>query len=173
MISSAELTRLWREHAAALLLLARSRCGVAIAQAEDCVQEAFIRLAAQAIVPQDCVAWLARVVRNAAIDAARSQRRRMRHEMTSRESRTELFEVADIAADRAQSEQVQLVLETLDEETRDVVIAHLWNNMTFRQIAEAFGLSTATAHRKYESGINSLRTSLRQSSVTLAEKDST
>lgn len=173
MISSAELTRLWRKHAAALLLLARGRCGAAIGQAEDCVQEAFIRLAAQVTIPEDSIAWLARVVRNAAIDAARTQRRRTQHEMAAVESRPTLFEAADIAADHTQSEEVQLALQTLDEETREVVIAHLWNNLTFRQIAEAFGMSPATAHRRYDTGINCLRASLRQSSVTLGEKDST
>lgn len=85
----------------------------------------------------------------------------------------ELFEAADIAADRLQSDEVQRALQTLDDETREVVIAHLWNNMTFRQIAEAFAMSPATTHRRYEAGIDSLRTSLRQSSVILGEKDST
>lgn len=159
MLSSAELSRLWRAHAAALLLLARSRCGTAAASAaEDCVQEAFIRLAAQEPAPDEPAAWLLKVVRNAALDAVRDQNRRSAREATAVSFRSAWLEPADpTSLDNPSADEIQNALKNLDDVTRDIVVAHLWNNMTFRQIAEAFELSHATAHRKYEAGISELR----------------
>lgn len=131
------------------------------------MQEAFIRLASQATTPNDCIAWLARVVRNAAIDAARSQRRRNQYENAATCTQTLLFEPAQVLSDRPQTEELQLALQALDEETRDIVVAHVWNDMTFRQIADAFAMSAATVHRRYEAGIDTLRESLRQSNAAL------
>src|SRR4029077_957422 len=76
MMGPEVLGRLIDEHAAALVLYARQWC----AAPEDVVQEAFLKLAAQRRPPQSPVAWLYRVVRNAALSAARRERRRHRHE---------------------------------------------------------------------------------------------
>src|SRR5438876_532378 len=70
------LGRLVDRHAAALVLYARQWC----AAAEDVVQEAFIKLSAQSPAPPNPVPWLYRVVRNAALSAARAERRRRHHE---------------------------------------------------------------------------------------------
>ena len=162
VLSSTELTLLWRKHGPALLLIARSRCGSAeFESADDCVQEAFIRLATQHPVPDDPAAWLVRVVRNAAIDVVRSQLRRKDRETRAVRERLPWLEPVDVSAmDQPSSEQIQSILLTLEDATREIVVAHLWNNMSFRQIAEAFELSHATTHRKYEAGIAELRTRL-------------
>src|SRR6185436_5988650 len=70
------LGRLVSEQAAALALYARQWC----AAPEDIVQEAFVKLAGQKPVPANPVGWVYRVVRNGAVSAARSERRRARHE---------------------------------------------------------------------------------------------
>src|SRR3954470_21740637 len=71
------LGRLFDRHAAALVLYARQWC----AAAEDVVQEALLKLAGKKPPDQeDWTPWLYRVVRNAAIDAARAESRRQRHE---------------------------------------------------------------------------------------------
>src|SRR5438477_7563292 len=70
------LGRLVDEHAAALTLYARQWC----ATPEDIVQEALLKLVTQRSTPAQPVPWLYKVVRNAAISAARSARRRQRHE---------------------------------------------------------------------------------------------
>lgn len=159
MLSSAELSRLWDTHAAALLLMARGRCGrVAGTEAEDCVQEAFIRLATQNPVPNDPAAWLMRVVCNAAIDALRMQRRRIDRETQASNERPVWLQPADaMALDTPSSDEIQRALLLLDDVTRDIVVAHLWNDMTFRQIAEVLEISSATAQRKYVAGIAALR----------------
>ncbi len=63
-------------YAAALELYARQWCGAP----EDVVQEAFLKLVAQRPRPDQPGAWLFRVVRNGAINAAVAARRRRHHE---------------------------------------------------------------------------------------------
>jgi RNA polymerase sigma factor (sigma-70 family) len=154
VISADELARLWREHAAALALLCRGY-GV---PPEDFIQEAFIRLAAQNPIPDEPLAWLVRVVRNQAISAVRHEGRRKQREQiwhaeqadwfTSNPNELERFE---LAAD------IQHALQQLDEPVREVVIAHIWGNLTFRQIAAAFGMSKSTAARLFQQGLDQLK----------------
>ena len=56
------LTRLIDEYGPALVLYARQWCNAP----EDVVQEALLRLVEQPALPKDVLAWLYRVVRNAA-----------------------------------------------------------------------------------------------------------
>ena len=60
----------------ALLLYARQWCRCP----EDAVQEAFVKLARQRRMPEQPGAWLFAAVRNAAISAARAERRRKARE---------------------------------------------------------------------------------------------
>src|SRR5262249_29970 len=83
----AELGRLIDEQSAERTLYARQWC----AAPEDVVQEAFLKLVAQKTPPQKPVAWLYRVVRNGAISAARSERRRRQHEAAAAERTSTWF----------------------------------------------------------------------------------
>lgn len=153
MITPAELGRLWREHAAALELLARTRCG----SPEDCVQEAFIRLARQRQVPDDPLAWLARVVRNEAISQARANQRRLQREQRAASEQAAWLEPVQAQEAALSSDEVQAALRELDEAVRDVLVAHIWGGLTFRQIAEAFEMPRSTVHRRYLSALEQLR----------------
>ena len=73
------LGRLVDRYAAALELYARQWCHAP----EDVVQEAFLKLVAQRPLPDQPVAWLFRVVRNGALNAALAARRRRHHEAES------------------------------------------------------------------------------------------
>src|SRR5947209_11916500 len=88
------LGRLVDEHAAALVLYARQWCSVA----EDVVQDAFLKLVAQRPPPASVVPWLYRVVRNAAVSAARADRRRRRHEAAAAERTPAWFAAAEATA---------------------------------------------------------------------------
>jgi RNA polymerase sigma-70 factor (ECF subfamily) len=75
-MSPADLARLIDGHSAPLVLYARQWCDAP----EDVVQEAFVKLVRQRRPPEDVVAWLYRVVRHGALNAAKSARRRQRRE---------------------------------------------------------------------------------------------
>jgi RNA polymerase sigma factor (sigma-70 family) len=149
------LGRLVDSHAAALLLYARQWC----AWPDDVVQEAFIRLAAQQVQPDNALAWLYRVVRNLAISAARSARRRRRHELVAATRRPSWFVPLENAA--LDAETVTIALERLPLDQRETVVAHLWGGLTFEQVGELTGVSASTAHRRYLAALAELRERLR------------
>ena len=142
-----QLAELIDGHAATLVLFARTWC----ATPEDVVQEAFGKLACQSPWPDDPIAWLYRVVRNRSIDASRSDRQRRRREASVARS------VRWFAEDGLDAEHAVAALEHLPVEQREVIVARLWSGMTLEQIAAVAGCSTATAYRRFESGIAALR----------------
>lgn len=146
-----ELGRLLDEHATPLVLFARQWC----ATPEDVVQEAFIKLASQRRPPQKPEAWLYRVVRNTAVSVSRSSRRRKKRESKVARKNALWFQPKkDGYLDAAEATNA---LETLPVEEREIIVAHLWGGLSFDQIAEVAGCSSSTAHRRYISGLQSLR----------------
>jgi RNA polymerase sigma-70 factor (ECF subfamily) len=141
------LGRLYDAHAAALRLYACQWCDGA--DADDVVQEAFVILARQSTLPDQVAAWLHRVVRNAAISAGRSQRRRLKREARA-SSREAWFTLVD---DQLDAQSATHLLAELDLECREVIVARLWGGLTFDQIARLQGCSLTTAHRRYQDGL--------------------
>lgn len=153
-IDPSELASLWRSHAPSLTMLARARCR----HPDDCVQIAFIRLASLADTPRDPIAWLTTVVRNEAISQLRSELRRSRRESVAVQHRTQYF-ASQNAANSTPIDLMALAsaLDALAVDDREIVIAHLWTGLTFRQIADAFALSLSMVHRRYHAAIEELR----------------
>lgn len=141
-------------YAAALTLYARQWCDTA----EDVVQEAFLLLIQQRSLPANPVAWLYRVVRNAAISASRSDQRRQRRESARASTVTAWFvpnEDADLDAAAATA-----ALQELPADQREAIVAHLWGNLSFAEIGDLMQTSASTAHRLYVAGLTNLRTFL-------------
>jgi len=145
-----QLGQLIDTQAAALALYARQWCGVP----DDVVQDAFLKLAMQQPAPDEPVAWLYRVVRNAAISAGRSARRRRRHEAAAA-VRIPTWFVSD--ENRLDAETATAALLELSDDQRECIVAHLWGGLTFAQIAEVIGSSSSSAHRFYLAGLARLR----------------
>jgi RNA polymerase sigma-70 factor (ECF subfamily) len=138
-------------HLPALTLLARRWCGAP----EDVVQEAFFELARQREWPKDPAAWLYRVVRNGAISAGQAETRRRRHETAAAAiARGWFADSPDVTID---AQAAAAALANLDRERRDVIVAHVWGGLSFSQIAEVLDSSTSAVHRKYQSGLATLR----------------
>src|SRR5262249_3256516 len=144
MMGPDQLGRLVDDHVAALVLYARQWCSAP----EDVVQEAFIKLAAHN--PKKPVPWLYKVVRNAALSAARSARRRERQEHEGASRASVWFVPAE--GKRLNEESATAALQSLPEEQREIIIAHLWGGLTFEQIGEVTGISSSSAHRGYLAG---------------------
>ncbi len=145
------LGHLLDRHFPTLVLYARQWC----AAPEDVVQEAFLKLVTQKRPPRNVVAWLYRVVRNAAISAARKASCRHRHEsQAARNSEAWFLAGPNHILD---AEEATQALQSLPVESREVIVAHLWGELTFEQIAEVVGCSSSTAHRRYLQGIDILR----------------
>jgi RNA polymerase sigma-70 factor (ECF subfamily) len=151
MMGPEVLGRLVDEHAAALTLYARQWCALP----EDVVQEAFLKLVAQVRPPDNPVGWLYRVVRNAAISAARSARRRQHHESRAATQTPAWFTPSETSS--LDAEAATNALQALPIEQREVIVAHLWGGLTFAQIGDLAGTSASTVHRWYLAGLSVLR----------------
>ena len=152
-MTARQLADLIDAHAAPLVLFARQWC----AAPEDVVQESFCKLAGQTAVPGDPAAWLYRVVRNAAIDAGKAERRRQRREAAVARPVPWFDQVAVEGLDAAAA---VAALESLPAEQREVIVSRLWSGMTLDEIAKVVGCSVSSAHRRFEAGVAALRRKL-------------
>jgi RNA polymerase sigma-70 factor (ECF subfamily) len=163
LIGSDVLGRLFDTHAGALRLYACQWCDGSVA--EDVVQEAFVSLARQGSLPDQVAAWLHRVVRNAAISAGRSQRRRNKREslVSSGEA---CFSTVD---DRIDAQIAAQYLDELDPDCREVIIARVWGGLTFDEVARLQRCSLTTAYRRYQDGLMRLHQRLERPCSTPTE----
>jgi RNA polymerase sigma-70 factor (ECF subfamily) len=105
-------------------------------------------------LPENVKAWLFHVVRNRAINAARSEARRRHHERYAAMAPNEF---ASDSMDAIEAAEVAEMLAQLPTEQREVIVARIWGQLSFEQIAELIEASVSTAHRRYSAGIESLR----------------
>lgn len=143
-----QLATLIDNHTAALVLYARQWC----ASPDDVVQDAFLKFVQVRQHPDDPVAWLFRVVRNAALDAAKRERRRK-----VRENAVAPRWFAEIALDGLDAAAAVAALTQLPDEQREIIIARLWGGLTLEQCAQVAGCSVSSVHRRYEAGIAQMR----------------
>ncbi len=141
-------------HAAALELLA-ARWTVA---PEDCVQESFVELACQPSEPVNVAAWLYRLVRNRALNAARGDRRRR-----AREQAVARLRPTATNASLTNAIDAATLVDALEQISRDanaIVILRIWSGLSFEDIAAVLECSVSTAHRRYRRALEQLRTVL-------------
>lgn len=153
MIDPRELAEIWDAHAERLLIVARAFGG----PAEDAVQEAFVALARQPRLPDDPMAWLVRVARNELLQWQRGQRRRRARESMAGESAS-WFDGQLGSVDRLlDGREVTKALLTIASPQREVIVMHLWGDMSFESIAAVIGTSRASAHRAFTRGLETLK----------------
>jgi RNA polymerase sigma-70 factor (ECF subfamily) len=150
----------WREllarHGAGLVLFARQWLQTH-ADAEDAVQDAFVRLLKARNRPNDALAYLYASVRSAAIDSARTRSRRKRVD-EKRSVPESVFELAPELTELSSS--VETALAQLPDEQREVVVMKIWGGLTFAQIAGALDVSANTVASRYRYAIERLETVL-------------
>ena len=145
------------EAAPGLVLFARQFVR-SIADAEDIVQEAFVRFWRKQHPIQNR-ALLFATVRSISLDALRRDARRARRE-------------ADAVADSEQSTEPQFdhaseeqralagAIERLPGEQREVLVMKIWNELTFAEIGEVLGISQNTAASRYRYALAALKKNL-------------
>jgi RNA polymerase sigma-70 factor (ECF subfamily) len=155
----------WRSwlsrHGPALLLLAQQHCRLRC-DAEDAVQDGFVRFWKSRQRARDATAYLFACVRSAAMDVSRGRRRRDRHHVD--------LPANDVGAeplfDRLEREElagaVEAALATLSPEQREVLVMKIWGELTFAQIAAALAINADTAASRYRYALGHLQSALRQ-----------
>ncbi|MAO55400.1 MAG: RNA polymerase subunit sigma-24 [Rhodospirillaceae bacterium] len=122
------------------------------ARAEDVVQEAFIRFnstgAASAL--DEPLAYLYRIVRNLAFDATRRISAESRRDKVHQQDQAQTASrptPEDTALYRDELRRVEAALAELPADQRRAFEMHRLGGLTFKDIAERLGVSTATAGR--------------------------
>jgi len=150
-VNSETLKRLLDTHSAALVLYARQWCNTP----EDIVQDVFLLLMREAASPDNTVGWLYRAVRNKAMNAARSSRRRAHHEAQAAHHGEPWLAASE--ADRLDAVAAAQALADLPLEQREAIVARLWGGLSLQETAQLMGASLSTAYRRYQQGIAALR----------------
>lgn len=142
-------------HGAALVLLARQFVP-AQADAEDIVQDAFIRFWRTRSTVADPAAYLFSCVKRGALDRLRGQQRRLRREeQAARPEAEPAFFAEAEKAERAALIQAALV--TLPTEQAEVLVMKIWGGLSFTQIAMATDTSPNTSASRYRYALARLR----------------
>src|SRR6478735_3357338 len=156
----------WKEwigaHGPRLLLCARQWTR-SLADAEDVLQEAFVRFwRHQRELPGDPQALLLVSIRRAALDLARrNDRRQAREERADggQENRDAVFGRLPGEGDERRQE-IEAALARLPAEQREVLSLKIWQELTFEQIGELLAISPNTAASRYRYALIALRAQL-------------
>src|SRR5688572_581159 len=151
--------RTWlKEHGAAVLLLAR-QWAANRSDAEDVVQEAFVRFWRARHRANDPAAFLYACVKRAALDYQRASARRTRREEAAYRPEAEpLFQSSVEESERQTA--ITTAMAELPEEQRVVLVMKIWGGLTFPQIARALETSSNTVASRYRYAVTKLQQKL-------------
>ena len=138
----------------ALLLFAR-RWTNCRAEAEDIVQEAFVRFWRRQHSIENR-ALLYATVRSTALDHLRSDQRRARREAAVALDGAQHLEPQFTTVDEGQ-QMLAAAVERLPNEQREVVILKIWNELTFAEIGHVLEISQNTAASRYRYALGALK----------------
>ena len=134
--------------------------------AADAVQETFLQLVRDAAqITGSLPNWLHRTATNRAIDVIRQDSQRKKREFNYSVRSANIDSEDNKALWREISVIIDEELENLDDQTREVLILHFFENLATNDIAEKCGISQMTVYRWIESGIELLRLKLKSRGV--------
>ncbi len=145
-----QLRIVYEVHGAALVLYARQWC----VYPDDALQDALIDLADQSTDPRDAVAWMFKTIRCKAINQARSEQRRSKYQKLAAEQRESWF-TTDLTASIG-SNEIESLLSELAALEREIVVARIWGEMSFEQIADLVERSLSFVYRRYQQALGKL-----------------
>ena len=147
------------EHGAALILSARQWADCH-ADAEDIVQEAFVRYWRNRQGVRDPAAYLYTCVRRTAVDWLRRKHRQKQQQEGHGPTgpRQPCFEPAGLsAAEEERRAGMERALDALPTEQRQVVVMKIWGGLTFAAIGQVLSISPNTAASRYRYALEALR----------------
>jgi RNA polymerase sigma-70 factor, ECF subfamily len=153
----------WIEAHGPRLLLCARQWTRSLADAEDVLQEGFVRYwRHQRHLPGDPQALLVTSIRRAALDLARREDRRTAREQRADgglEEREAVFQKLPGEGDERRQE-IEAALRRLPPDQREVLVLKIWQELTFEQIGEALDIPANTAASRYRYALIALRKQL-------------
>jgi RNA polymerase sigma-70 factor (ECF subfamily) len=153
----------WIEAHGPRLLLCARQWTRSLADAEDVLQEAFVRYwRHQRHLPGNPQALLVTSIRRAALDLARREDRRAAREERADgglEDRGAIFQKLPGEGDERRQE-IEAALARLPAEQREVLVLKIWQELTFEQIGETLDIPANTAASRYRYALIALRKQL-------------
>jgi RNA polymerase sigma-70 factor (ECF subfamily) len=146
-----DVRRLYEEHGRALLAYAAALLRDPSA-AEDVLHQVFLKLVAGgvAINGPRAAAYLFRAVRNSALNHIRGQSRHVELDGVS-----VWLESPDGSVET--SIALQSALRRLPDEQREIVVLHVWGQLTFEEASAIIGVSPNTAASRYRYALAKLK----------------
>jgi RNA polymerase sigma-70 factor (ECF subfamily) len=161
-LSEQSLIRLHTEHALTAFRFAWSVTRDE-SLAQDVVQELFVRLAIGTVVLEKVRserAVILRVVRNLALDILRRARTRASTAQRWSSAMPEWFEPVFGIEEEETQQRLTAALADLPEDQRSVIHLHVWEDLSFREIAELLDVPMQTIASRYRYGLEKLRAAL-------------
>jgi RNA polymerase sigma factor (sigma-70 family) len=152
--NTAEIEFLYRQHGPALLLFAQAVTGERN-RAQDAVHQVFLTLIEKGSLSRavDKKAYLFACVRNAALNEGKLQQRN-----TPLDPDSGWFTPPD--RDYAAEQNLKRALGALPNDQRQVIVLHIWGELTFSQISDLLDLSSNTVASRYRYALAKLRDSM-------------
>ncbi len=152
----------WFEHHSPKLLLCARQWTHCVADAEDVVQDAFVRFwRHQRKLGGEPLGLIITSMRRAAVDLARRNSRRGIREQAGADGEDDgspLFETLLEGDERRQA--IEAALRRLPPEQRDVLVLKIWGERTFAEIAAQLGVPPNTVASRYRYALAALRQEL-------------
>lgn len=148
---SSTIERLYRQHGAQLVVFASALIGER-SRAQDVVHQVFLRLLERGSLrgAADVKAYLFASVRNAVLNEAKARARDMPLDPESA-----WFDPPD--RDYAAERNLRRAIRALPDDQRELVVLHIWGELTFFQIAQVLAISPNTAASRYRYALARLR----------------
>jgi RNA polymerase sigma-70 factor (ECF subfamily) len=143
------------EAAPGLVLFARQFVR-SIADAEDIVQEAFVRFWRK----QHCIrnrALLFATVRSISLDLLRRDARRARREADALADSEQVAPAPQFDSANESQQALAAAIDQLPAEQREVLVMKIWNELTFADIASVLEISQNTAASRYRYALATLK----------------
>ena len=152
--NTAEIELLYRQHGPTLLLFAQAVTGER-GRAQDAVHQVFLKLLEKGSLSQvvDKKAYLFACVRNAALNDSK-----LRDRNAPLDPDSAWFSPPD--RDYAGEQNLRRALEALPSDQRQVMVLHIWGELTFSQISDLLDLSSNTVASRYRYALAKLRDSM-------------
>ncbi len=148
MVDGPNQWKAWLDrHGAALVLFARQWVA-GQADAEDVVQDAFVRFWKSRDRVTDPASYLYASVKHCALDWQRSRQRRSNREQATARPEVEPMFIGSLEQNERRG-AVEAALIALPDKQREVLVMKIWGGLSFTQIAAALETSADTIASRY------------------------